>query len=342
MAEKSEYHDNFLSVQVGARGSLDREAQKKLFDRIDWFDNLNRYALKDKELAIFSSNINGAAAWMPLMVKKYRHFEPLANWYNFTWQPIFCGPYDEVTKLSLLGNIAKLAKKSAYRISLSPLPNEENEVKLLTYAFKQAGWIISKQQCDVNHILRLKGRSFDDYWRDRPGQLRSTVKRKAKKEQVSIRIEKEFNSESWADYENIYAKSWKTSEGNPEFLRELAKQEADAGALRLGLAYIDGRCVAAQFWTVENGEALIHKLAHDEAYLSASPGTLLSAALFQYAIDIDRVDLIDFGTGDDKYKSDWMEEIRPRYSLDCFDPNMPLSWPYIAKHYLRRLAKNAK
>ena len=54
MAEKSEYHDNFLSVQDSARGSLDREAQKNLFDRIDWFDNLNRYALKNKELSILS------------------------------------------------------------------------------------------------------------------------------------------------------------------------------------------------------------------------------------------------------------------------------------------------
>lgn len=342
MAEKSEYHDNFLSVQDSARGSLDREAQKNLFDRIDWFDNLNRYALKNKELSILSSHSGGASAWMPLMIKKYRHWEALANWYNFTWRPIFCGDYDEVTKLSLLSNMAKLAKKSAYRISLAPLPNEENEVKLLVYAFKQAGWITAKEQCDVNHILRLKGRSFDDYWRTRPGQLRNTVKRKSKKDIVSIRIEKEFNAESWADYEYVYAKSWKTSEGNPEFLRELARQEADAGALRLGLAYIDGQCVAAQFWTVENGEALIHKLAHDEAHIAASPGTLLSAGLFQYVIDVDRVNIIDFGTGDDKYKLDWMEEVRPRYRLELFAPNIPLSWPFIIKHYLRRLAKGAK
>ncbi len=342
MAEKSEYHDNFLSVQVAAKGGLDRDAQKKLFDRLDWLDNLKRYALHDRELAIISASINGDMAWLPTMVKKYRHLESLANWYNFTWRPIFCGEYDEVTKLSLLRNIAALAKKSSYRITLYPLPNEENEVKLLTYAFKQAGWIAIREEADVNHILRLNGRTFDDYWRTRPGQLRSTVKRKSKKNIVSIRIEKEFNPESWDDYERVYEKSWKTGEGNPEFLRELAKQEAEAGALRLGLAYIDGICVAAQFWTVENGEALIHKLAHDEAYLSASPGTLLSAGLFQHVIDVDHVNIIDFGTGDDKYKSDWMEEIRTRYRLDLFHPNIPLSWPYIAKHYLLRLAKREK
>ncbi len=342
MAEKSEYHDNFLSVQDAARGKLDRENQPKLFDRLDWFDNLNRYALKGKELAILQASSSGTQAWMPLMVKKYRHLESLSNWYNFTWRPIFCGNYDEVTKLSLLRQIASLAKDSAYRISLSPVPDDESEARHITYAFKQAGWVVSKEECDINHILRLNGRSFDEYWRTRPGQLRSTVKRKSKKNIVSIRIETEFNEESWADYEHVYGKSWKPGEGNPEFLRQIAQQEADAGALRLGLAYIDGQCVAAQFWTVENGEALIHKLAHDEAHLSASPGTLLSAGLFQYVIDIDHVDLIDFGTGADKYKSDWMEEIRIRYRFDMFQPNIPLNWPRIAKHYLRRLANKAK
>ncbi len=338
MAEKSEYHDNFLSVQDTARGKLDRETQESLFDRLDWIDTLNRYALKDKQLSIFQASTNEAEAWLPMMGKKYGHLEPLANWYNFIWRPIYCGQYDEVTKLALLGQIAKLAKKSAYRITLSPIPDEQDETRHLANAFRQAGWIVSKNQCDVNHVVHIKGRSFDEYWRTRPGQLRSTVKRKSKKNDVSIRIEHDFSEESWRDYEHIYAKSWKPGEGNPEFLKQLAIQESDAGCLRLGLAYIDGQCVAAQFWTVENGEALIHKLAHDEAYLSASPGTLLSAGMFQYVIDVDHVDLIDFGTGDDKYKSDWMEEVRPRYQLDIFHPNIPLSWPYIFKHYLRKLA----
>ena len=103
-----------------------------------------------------------------------------------------------------------------------------------------------------------------------------------------------------------------------------------AGALRLGLAYIEGKPVAAQFWTVENGTALIHKLAHDERHMQASPGTLLSAALFQHVIDVDRVNLIDFGTGNDAYKAEWMDDVRERYRLEMFWPNHPANWPYIA------------
>jgi CelD/BcsL family acetyltransferase involved in cellulose biosynthesis len=56
----------------------------------------------------------------------------------------------------------------------------------------------------------------------------------------------------------------------------------------------------------------------------------LSAALFQHVIDVDRVNLIDFGTGNDAYKAEWMEDVRERYRLEMFWPNNPANWPYIA------------
>jgi CelD/BcsL family acetyltransferase involved in cellulose biosynthesis len=61
--------------------------------------------------------------------------------------------------------------------------------------------------------------------------------------------------------------------------------------------------------------------------------------LFEHVIDQDRVALIDFGTGDDAYKRDWMEEIRPRYRLDLIRAGWPGNWPALAKASLRRLAR---
>ena len=95
--------------------------------------------------------------------------------------------------------------------------------------------------------------------------------------------------------------------------------------------------MAAQFWTVEAGTAWIHKLAHTEASKPLSPGTTLSAALFEQVIDRDKVTLIDFGTGDDPYKRDWMEDIRPRYRLEMYRPLWPGNWPAIARAAVRRL-----
>jgi CelD/BcsL family acetyltransferase involved in cellulose biosynthesis len=125
-------------------------------------------------------------------------------------------------------------------------------------------------------------------------------------------------------------------------LRAFAEQEGKAGRLRLGIARHDGRPVAAQFWTVEAGTAWIHKLAHLDAARHLSAGTSLTAALFEHVIDCDRVALVDFGTGDDTYKRDWMEEVRPRCRLDCHDPADPRSWPHIVRAAVQRLVSGAQ
>ena len=119
-------------------------------------------------------------------------------------------------------------------------------------------------------------------------------------------------------------------------LRAFAQAEGKAGRLRLGIARADGVAVAAQCWTVENSIAYIHKLAHLESHKPLSAGTTLTAALFAYVIDFDKVDLVDCGTGDQGYKADWMETVRPRFRIDCLDPAQPRSWAPLAKRMLRR------
>ena len=338
---KGEYHDNFLTAQAAARGGLDRERQKCLFDRLEWLDQLHRMALRNRVPLLLRAHEGDADAWMPLMQLAGGQYGALANWYNFTWRPIFGHAYDEVTRLSLLRQLAATARGRTRRLTLAPVPDEDGSASEIAAAFEASGWVVEMTPCDENHYLALNGRSFDQYWEGRPGQLKNTVKRKGKKGVVSVRIEREYSDNSWADYEQVYARSWKPHEGNPDFLKQLAQQEGAAGALRIGLAYIDGQPVAAQFWTVENGIALIHKLAHDERHLEFSPGTLLSAALFQHVIDIDKVDEIDFGTGSDGYKRDWMEQVRPRYRLDLFWPNHIANWPLIARVHLRQMRRNA-
>lgn len=338
---KGEYHDNFLTAQAAARGALDRERQPCLFDRLDWIDPLHRMALRKKAPLLLRAHDGETEAWLPLMRHANNHHVALANWYNFTWRPIYGDPCAEPTRLSLLRQLALTARQRTRRLTLAPVPDEDGSASQVATAFASAGWIVDQTECDENHYIRLNGRSFDEYWESRPGQLKNTVKRKGKKNIVSTRVETEFSAQSWIDYERIYARSWKPHEGSPEFLKQLAQQESLAGTLRMGLAYIDGKPVAAQFWTVENGIALIHKLAHDERHLDASPGTLLSAALFQHVIDIDKVEEIDFGTGSDAYKRDWMESVRPRFRLDMFWPNHVANWPLIARLHLRQMRRKA-
>jgi hypothetical protein len=152
---------------------------------------------------------------------------------------------------------------------------------------------------------------FKTYWENaRPSCARQT-ERKAKSVEVAYSVYNEFSSDAWSEYEDVYRASWKPTEGSPAFLRALAEQEGAAGTLRLGIARKDGRPIAAQFWLVENGIATIHKLAYREDAKPLSPGTLLSMTMFRHVIDVDRVEGIDFGLGDEPYKADWMDRREP-------------------------------
>ena len=103
------------------------------------------------------------------------------------------------------------------------------------------------------------------------------------------------------------------------------------------IASHDGIPVAVQLWTVDAGTAFIHKLAYLESAKSLSAGTTLSAALFEHVIDTDRVALVDFGTGDEPYKADWMNAVRPRYRIDCLDMRAPPAWLDLARLAASRL-----
>ena len=226
-----------------------------------------------------------------------------------------------------------------HRVTFTKLPADDGTLDRLEHAFRNSGWLVLAEPCDTNHVLRVAGRSFDRFLADRPGQLRTTLKRKAKKVQVSLSTK--FDAADWAAYEAVYADSWKPGEGDPALLRKFAIAESDAGRFRFAIAHHDGAAVAAQFWSVDGDTAYIHKLAHRTKSQKLSAGTTLTAALFERVIDTDAVQWVDFGTGDDPYKRDWMDQVRTRWQLTCMRPTSSRNWPLIAKAGLRKLVSRS-
>lgn len=326
------YHDDLKEVQGSGRlaALLDAPAAAAPFDRLAWWQGLEAECGLVPLLAVASDG--DAAAVLPLQ-RTPAGLKALANWYSFRVRPVVSPGADA---RALLTRLAKDLAHRDGRVSLAPVPDEGGEARLLAESFRAAGWFVDVVPCDTNHVLEVGGRSFAEYLAGRPGPLRTTLKRKAKK--VAVSLYRAFDEAAWADYEAIYAQSWKPEEGSPAFLRRFAEAEGAAGRLRMAVARAEGAAVAAQFWTVEGGTAFIHKLAHVEAAKALSAGTTLSAALFEEVIDRDGVSLVDFGTGDDGYKRDWMEFERPRYRLEMLRPGNPRAWPEIAKIALRRLA----
>lgn len=304
------------------------------FDRPEWFALLAKNKQTRPFIAIAQDNGTNDGAVAALVLKQIgRRLEPLTNWYSFIWRPLLSPGGDDP---ALLEALAQGLKGQARHIAFSSLPDEDGSASLVENAFRKSGWSVFRKPCDNNHILTVAGRSFAEYLASCPGQLRTTLKRKSKK--INVELFNEFNDLAWQSYEEIYCDSWKPSEGNPALLKRFAQAEGAAGRARLALARHDGKAIAAQFWTVENGTAFIHKLAHRQNAQALSPGTTLTAALMEQVIDRDHVTLVDFGTGNDPYKRDWMDDVRPRFQIDCYNRRSLAVWPHIAKALIGRLA----
>jgi hypothetical protein len=320
---KGELLTSIDAASLDPTGQLSRDAQSRMFDRIDWLRRVLRHARSSKTPLIARAASEGKLAWLFLKYGASGELKGLANWYSFAYRPIFAGAPDDTRKLLMLKAITKRIRKmrnAPSRISLSPVPRGDGSSDLLSRAFKRSGWIVFLDQVSTSWTADVAGMSFEDYWAARPGQLRNTYKRKNGKANFEVIVYDRFDEAAWEEFEAVYADSWKPEEGAPAFLRETALFEGAAGCIRLGICRLESVAVAAQYWTVEGGTAYIHKLAYRESTRELSPGTILSRALFQHVIDQDKVNIIDFGTGDEPYKADWMDASAPLDRIDAFNP----------------------
>jgi hypothetical protein len=339
---KGELLNDLSSATADPRGLLARNPTNTLFERLEWFRKVQDQAAEGDEPLIARAWSQGQHLWLFLSVDADGKASALANWYSMAFRPIFAEPTDDATKRVLVTALAKRlgkAKRPPHQIILSPVPRADGSSDLIMRAFAKSGWHAMRRQSSTSWTANVAGLSFDEYWAARPGQLRNTYQRKLKKSEVETEILTCFDDQVWADYESVYADSWKPPEGDIAFLRDLAKSESAAGNFRLGLARLDGLIVAAQFWTVENGIAYIHKLAHRESAKEHSPGTILSVALFRHVIDIDQVDTIDFGTGNDAYKADWMDASAPLDTIMLYNKRTALGWLGAARTRISALVR---
>ncbi|MCB2066270.1 MAG: GNAT family N-acetyltransferase [Erythrobacter sp.] len=298
------------------------------FARPQWFKLLEESGIRP---LLVTASKDGEAIALPLR-EADTGLEALTNWYAFTWRDLHTSG---LASTALLEELARDLAGRTHRVSLAKVPDEDGTLARITQAFRKAGWLVLAQPCDTNHVLDLRGRDYAQFLADRPGPLRTTLKRKAKK--VDVMVLDRFDADLWVAYEAIYADSWKPEEGDPALLRMFAEGESAAGRFRFAVAHHAGQAVAAQFWTVDGTTAYIHKLAHRTSAQPLSPGTTLTAALFQRVIDRDHVQMVDFGTGDDAYKRDWMEQVRTRWQVTCLRPGALRNWPALARHMLRKL-----
>jgi len=255
-----------------------------------------------------------------------REVSALSNYYTAIYAPAL---EDDLEAEDLLPLTRALRKggggAAAYRFS--PMDPASREFALLKRALALAG-LSSHAYFAFGNWYEPVHQNWTDYLKERSGQVRSTIKRNAKKfaaegGRLEIVQGGEPLEAGIAAYQAVYAQSWKVPEPYADFVPGLIRLCASRGWLRLGLAWLGEKPVAAQIWIVANGRADIYKLAYDEAHKALAPGTLLTALLMERAIDVDQVHEIDYLIGDDPYKAAWMSQRRERFGLVAYDPLTP-------------------
>lgn len=306
-----------------------------IFSNFYWFENLFGTVFRDAELILMGvERVDGTRAFalLPLVVQdapsklKIASLHAAANYYTSHFAPIESA--DELEQKEnaylLVRAITENYRQFSY-IDLRPMDIASSQFTELIQELSSTDWPVQKFFCFGNWYLDVKGRTFSEYFQALPSQLQNTIKRKGKQltKNKALRIEIIQDSLGVSDaisaYQNVYEQSWKQKEPHPAFIEGLIRGAAEKKWLRLGIAYLNEEPVAAQIWLVYSSVAYIYKLAYVEAYSSSSVGTVLTANLMEYVIDVDKVNQVDYLTGDDEYKKDWMSHRREMWGLRAYN-----------------------
>jgi hypothetical protein len=261
---------------------------------------------------------------------------------------------DKLDVLGVLFNVFKLGDRELQHpkidvLRLWPVDVGGEMENIVSGALKQAGFLIQQYENSYNQYENTSGLSYEEYFENRSSNHRYNVRRRQRNLEKVGKLEFCFYSDGAE--EDIYRKcldgyilssveSWKspgsmTSRG----ILDLIKLTAELGHLRLGVIFLDGRPMAAQFWIVSGGVGHCMRLAYDEAYKKDAPGVVLTHFIMKYLLDVDRVDSVDFGYGDDEYKSKWMKDSRHYAGFMAFNSRTVLGLFFGAKHIVGRRVK---
>lgn len=297
-----------------------------LFLSRTWLENLSTHSLKEDQslLLVCVLEVDHMLAILPMLECSQGSLSALSNRFTTLHSLLISkdGPKHDI--LACLAN--GLSHMRAQPIRFEPIDKEDDNMTQLGNVIQANGFHSQSFLRFYNWTHPVNGQSFEDYMAQRPANLRNTIKRKQSKlereHDTDIQLYTDTNiDQALRDYHAIYKASWKAGELFAGFTPALVQKFSEKGWLRLGILYIDQQAVAAQIWFVVHGKASIYRLAYDGNWKHYSPGTILTKFLMQHVIDTDKVSEIDFLTGNERYKQDWMTVRKERIGLVFAKPN---------------------
>jgi CelD/BcsL family acetyltransferase involved in cellulose biosynthesis len=306
--------DCFPGLPPDAEALFATVGREQLFTSKPWFEAFLAAGLDPGATPLFFT-LNGTAGPRALLpCQKTAKGDPsvssLTSFYSCDFRPLIAAGDDAAFELARAAG-AQLADQAVF--GFDSLDTSWPELDAFLKGLARPGRVLLRYAHFGRWWEDVRGQSFDAYLADRDGALREVVRRK------TARLQREGATLTMtgagspateteagiADYETVYAASWKEAEPFPDFQPTLMRKLAEAGWLRLALLHLDGRPIAAQLWTLVGGTATVLKLAHDRQFDKQSPGTVLTAFAIRSLMEEGRIERLDFGRGDDPYKRGW-------------------------------------
>lgn len=303
--------------------------QHNIFFSRPWFEQVAAATLDDEHTLLLACVISQheVLAILPLVNNGGHCWYSLKHRYTPLYSLLLADTNPQPILACMVRGLSELAIDG---LLLEPVAEDDAGLDNLQQVMQTVGFHCEWLFRHYNWICRVQQPSFEDYMAARPTRLRNTIARKRRKLErehgYAVRL---FTGnevpQAMPDYYAVYNASWKANEQYTGFLDRIVASFSRRGWSRLGILYIKGRPAAAQLWFVNHGKASIFRLAYDEAWKQYSTGSILTSFLMEHVIEIDRVQEIDFLTGNEAYKQDWMSHRRQRFALSCVRTAQPVS-----------------
>jgi hypothetical protein len=321
---------DFRRLPSGLACAFDKSPRDSFFALPAWYDLMARYGVQQAtEIRVYTDERPASSAALLAQTTTgddERNLASLTNAHSLEHGILHSPGADLETSLAAILS-EMLAERPRWDcLTLSELDPREPSYVALVRTLRRAGLLVECCFSSGTWYEDTTGLSFPDYVSARPSELRNTWHRKRRKLEHSNRLKISFVDDdkgldqAVADYESVYAASWKPPEFFPDFVPALIQLAGKLRALRLGIYHLDGIPAAAQFWIVWNGRAVICKLAHDKRFDELSLGTLLTMEMFERVLTDDRPHEITLGRGDDPYKKLWLPKRRERWGITAANP----------------------
>lgn len=329
---RTETFHAFDEMPEEARQLAAAMAQENPFVADFWLQNFDKHLLRENERPDYIVFYEGdtPAVILPLRVTVVgrTRLKKLTLSVNF-YTTFFCLPrrpdldieiYAERIARHLFSHYKKYALFEFAPLRKERLLERLSEVLKDRYDFR-----IRRYECHKNLYENVSEDDFDSYWQRRPSQLKNTYKRKLKQfskmpDARMCIIDSVTDLESgFKDYEEVYRKSWKSAEYSSDFIFQVTASLLTRRQAKLGLIYIGDQPAAAQIWFRINTAWAVFKLAYDPAFSKMSVGTILTVGLLKAFFDEGATSEIDFLSGDDEYKKDWVAEQRIHFGIEAIN-----------------------